>query len=144
MADVYDGFYKKLRSKIRDWLNNGGASSRWSEYIMLAPDLFHLLIKLTADPRTPIKEKAKLAALLFYFISPIDLIPEVIFGPVGFLDDLLISAWVLSGMINNTDPAIVRKYWAGDGDLLTVIHRLLALAECIPGRTLWNRLKRRF
>ncbi len=51
---------------------------------MFAPDLLHLLCKLTIDEDVPVKERAKLAAAIAYFISPIDLVPEAIVGIIGY------------------------------------------------------------
>ena len=28
--------------------------------------------------------------LLFYLLSPVDLLPEVVFGPLGYIDDVLV------------------------------------------------------
>lgn len=36
---------------------------------------------------------------LIYFISPIDIIPEIILGPIGFLDDAFMLIWAI-GNIN--------------------------------------------
>ena len=68
-------FYQLLRRKIKDWETKGGENYKWAEYILLAPDLFHLLCKLAVDKDVPKKEKAKLAGVIAYFISPIDVIP---------------------------------------------------------------------
>ena len=92
-------FYKKIRKKINDWLeSNTGKNKQWSEYILLAPDLFHLLTKLSIDKELPESKKVKLYAAIAYFISPIDLLPEAFFGPVGFLDDIALSAYVFGDL----------------------------------------------
>jgi len=70
-------FYQQLRADIRTWLETKtGRSSKWSEYLLVAPDLFHLLCKLALDKEVPAGEKAKLAGAIAYFVSPIDLLPE--------------------------------------------------------------------
>ena len=53
-------FYKKLRQKIKAWsISEEGKTFAWTNWILLGPDLFHLLIRLAADPNVPIGEKAK-------------------------------------------------------------------------------------
>ena len=139
------GFYNVLRSRINEWLKTGnGRKYRWGNILMLAPDLFHLAYKLSRDPNVPATEKAKMVAVLAYFISPIDLIPEAMFGPVGFIDDVILAVYALNTLINKTHPDSVRHYWAGDGDILELIQKILGIAERIVGRTIWNRLKRIF
>lgn len=137
-------FYKNLRWKIKDWLNKDGSNNKWAEYIMLAPDLFYLLYKLILDREVLIADKAKLVAAIAYFISPIDLVPEALLGPAGYIDDIAVVAYVLNSIINNTDPEIVRKHWVGEGDVLEVIQRILAVANKMIGSGLWNKIKARF
>lgn len=135
-------FYQKLRVKIKKWLDSkNGAHNRWAEYILLAPDIFHLLYKLTLDKDVYVADKAKLAAAIAYFISPIDLMPEALLGPAGYVDDLALAAYVLNGIINNTDPEVVRRNWAGDGDVLEVIQSILRVADKMVGSGLWKKLK---
>ena len=136
-------FYQKLRGKLKTWSQREeNQSTRWAEWLLLAPDLFHLLVRLAADPDVPIKEKAKLAAVTAYFISPIDLMPELILGPTGFLDDIVLTAYALNAIINNVDPKILIKHWAGDDDILEVIQNILRLADKMVGSGLFKKLKR--
>jgi uncharacterized membrane protein YkvA (DUF1232 family) len=111
---------------------------------MFGPDLFHLLCKLSLDDEVPIKEKAKLAGAIAYFVSPVDLLPEIITGPLGYLDDIAVAAYVLNGIINNTDKALVEKHWAGDGDVLHVIRQIIKGADEMLGSGLWAKLKKKF
>jgi len=137
----YD-FYQKLRWKIKAWSEKERKSYRWAKWVLLAPDLFHLLIRLTADPEVPMKEKAKLAAVMAYFISPLDLLPELVLGPAGFLDDVVLTAYALNAIFNNVDTAVVQKHWAGEGDVLEVVQKILELADRVLGSGLFRRLKR--
>jgi uncharacterized membrane protein YkvA (DUF1232 family) len=141
MGDQRDDFYQDFRRRIRDWLGRDGRSSKWSEYVMFAPDLLHLLCKLTMDPDIPMREKAKVAASVAYFISPFDLIPEAIAGPGGYVDDIALSAYVLNSIVNTLDQQVVTRHWVGDGDLLQVIQQMLKVADDMVGSGLWRRLK---
>jgi len=140
MEDQSGDFYQTLRKRISDWLEREGGTHKWAEYILLAPDLFHLLCKLTLDPEVPVKEKAKLAATIAYFVSPLDLLPEVIMGPAGYVDDVALSAYVLNSLLNTTDAKVVKKHWAGDRDVLEVIQQVLKVADDMVGSGVWRRL----
>lgn len=140
-----EDFYQSFREKMRGWLaTEEGKTNKFGEYLMFAPDLFHLLCKLSLDDEVPVKEKAKLAGAIAYFVSPIDLLPEVITGPLGYLDDIAVAAYVLNGIINNTDKALVQKHWAGDGDVLAVIQQIIKGADEMLGSGLWAKLKKKF
>jgi uncharacterized membrane protein YkvA (DUF1232 family) len=134
-------FYQTLRSKIKEWETKEGANHKWAEYILLAPDFFHLLCKLAIDKEVPAKEKAMLAGALAYFVSPIDLIPEAIIGPAGYVDDIALAAFVLNSIITNSGEAIVLKHWAGEEDLLDLIKRILKVADEMVGSGLWRKAK---
>lgn len=136
-----EDFYQSFRKKIREWLKADGKSSKWAEYLIFAPDLFHVLCKLSIDNDVPVKEKAKLAAAIAYFVSPLDLVPEAIVGPIGYVDDIALAAYVLNSIINNSDPAIVRRHWAGDIDVLELIQQILHVADEMVGSGLWHKLK---
>ena len=137
-------FYKRIRKKVNDWLEtNAGNNKQWSEYILLAPDLFHLLTKLSLDKEIPESKKVKLLAVIAYFISPIDLLPEALLGPIGFLDDIALSAYVLNDIINNVDPKIVTRNWAGDKDILVLVKTILANASNFLGSKILRKIKNR-
>lgn len=137
-------FYQNLRAKIKDWLSKDGSSNKWAEYILLAPDLFHLLCKLTMDKDVLVSDKAKLAGAIAYFVSPLDIVPEALLGPAGYVDDIALAAYVLNSIINNTDPLVVKKHWAGEGDVLEVIKSILKVVDQMVGAGLWNKLRKKF
>ncbi|MEA4925311.1 MAG: YkvA family protein [Syntrophomonadaceae bacterium] len=143
--DQEQDFYQKLRVRFKEWMaTDEGQTSKWAEYLMFAPDLFHLLCKLAIDDNVAAADKAKLAGAVVYFLSPLDFLPEVLLGPLGFADDVVLAAWVLNNMVNRIDQDIVRSHWAGDEDVLQVIQRIIAAADQMLGSGLWNKIKHKF
>ncbi len=135
-------FYQNMRKKIKNWLKSkNGSQNKWAEYILLAPDFFHLLCKLVIDKDVLVSDKAKLMGAIAYFISPIEIIPEALVGPVGYVDDLALAAYVLNSIIKNTDPEVVKKNWAGERDVLEAIQSILSVADQMVGSNLWKKLK---
>ena len=98
------------------------------------PDLVRLIARLVADPVLPRAAKVALAAAMVYLASPIDLIPD--FVPfVGYLDDLLVAALVVDGLLNWVDRGLVLRYWPGTPDSLERISRAARmLAVWVPRR----------
>ncbi len=145
MNDRQSDFYQKIRKDVKHWLNdNLDKENKWADYILAAPDFFHLLCKLTADSEIPSNKKLKLLAAIAYFISPIDLLPEAFLGPVGYLDDIAVAAYILNELINEVDSQIVRKHWAGEQDVLDLIKTILVNADEMIGSKMWKRIKKRF
>ncbi|NWF88438.1 MAG: DUF1232 domain-containing protein [Ignavibacteriaceae bacterium] len=138
-------FYQKLRSDIKIWLENGkNSNTKWADFLLLAPDLFHLLTKLTIDPEVPASKKVKIAGIIAYFISPLDFLPEILLGPIGYLDDIAITAYVLNDLINDVDPKIIQRNWAGERDILVLIKTIIANANSMIGSGLWKKLIKTF
>jgi uncharacterized membrane protein YkvA (DUF1232 family) len=143
MDDMKNDFYQNLRAKLRAWSQtDAGRKHKYVEYIVLAPDLFHLLCRLALDKDVQTADKAKLAAAIAYFVSPIDLLPEALLGPLGFVDDIALAVYVLNAILNNTDPEVIRRHWAGDGDILELIQNILKKADEMIGSGLWAKLKK--
>ncbi|MCK5857077.1 MAG: DUF1232 domain-containing protein [Bacteroidales bacterium] len=137
-------FYQKLRTIIRKWENKReGRKSKWLEYILLAPDLFHLLTKLVMDKAVSIEFKGKISLVILYFISPIDLIPEAFIGPGGYIDDIVLAAYMVNLMVNQISPEIIHKHWAGEGNILQIIQNIVKDAQKMVGRGIWSKLRRK-
>ena len=63
-------------------------------------------------------------AAVAYVLSPIDVMPELIFGPFGLIDDLLVVAAALSRLMDRVHPDLLRHHWPGQGDALEAILRV--------------------
>ena len=137
-------FYKILRQKIEEWLaSDEGQNFRWTKYLSAAPDLLHLMCKLVIHNDVSNKDKAMLGAAIAYFISPLDLIPEGMVGPAGYIDDIALAAHVLNHMIKN-NPEIVKQEWAGNEDILELVSNILEVADEMIGTGLWAKIKNMF
>jgi len=114
---------------------------RFREILLTGPDLLHLAICLLSDPEVPVKFKVKLGAAVAYFIFPLDFMPEILLGPIGYADDIAILAWVLNGMLNRIHPDIILRYWAGESNVLVTVQRITASADRLIGGGLFRRIK---
>ena len=89
------------------------AALRFRDLALFLPRLARMIASLMADRTVPKAAKIALAAVAVYLASPIDLIPD--FLPViGYLDDVLLVAVVMDGLLTYVDRALLLKYWPGD------------------------------
>jgi len=131
-------FYRRLRDRVKRWARKRKISGKRLEYLLAAPDLFVLLSRLTVDKRVPTQTKAKVAAGLAYFLTPLDMIPDFL-GPPGFLDDVVVAAWILNTVVvqlNELDPAIIEEHWEGEEDVLIQVTWIVERAEEVLGKGL--------
>jgi uncharacterized membrane protein YkvA (DUF1232 family) len=98
------------------------------------PDVVRTIVRLAADPVLPTAAKVAIAAAVLYLVSPVDLIPDFI-PFLGALDDVLVAAIVVDGILNVVDRALVLKYWPGSPQSLErVAGAARVLAAWVPRR----------
>ena len=119
--------YDRLRERISQ--PAPGARSGVRDYLLLLPDLTILLLRLLGDRRVPILQKSVAVAGVAYVLSPIDLVPALLFGPIGLVDDLFVVAACLSRLLNHVHPDVVRVHWSGQGDALESIQNVTSWFE---------------
>jgi uncharacterized membrane protein YkvA (DUF1232 family) len=104
------------------------------DLLLALPRLARMLISLAADRDVPTAAKVVLAAMAVYLVSPIDLIPDFI-PWLGYLDDVVLAAVVVDGVLNYVDRPLLLRYWPGSADSLDRIAAVARrLARWVPNR----------
>ena len=94
--------FLNIINRLLDWFKNvfvrfrkAGFGVFFIKNLFVLPDFF-------TDKEWSIFSKMKVVftclATLFYFMSSIDFMPEVLFGGFGFIDDLLVLIWAIGSM----------------------------------------------
>jgi uncharacterized membrane protein YkvA (DUF1232 family) len=98
----------------------------------LVPYCAILFKRLLADPRVPSRWKVASAFALVYLAVPFDLVPDFI--PVaGQLDDAILVALVLRGLLRSAGPRLLREHWPGPTALLVPIERFAGTPPAVRG-----------
>lgn len=138
-----DRFYDRMRRLISDYVERRGPKlGKTKEYLLLAPDVFILMFRLFRDDRVAAQDKAILGTGLAYFVFPLDVMPEGIIGPIGYLDDLVFAAYILNRMLLHTDEEILREHWSGQQDVLAMIRQVLKVGDSLVNKKFVNRIKK--
>ena len=137
-------FYDRLRDKILHSVEKRGGklSENALKALLLVPDVFILLVRLTLDKNVPSSTRAMVGGALAYFILPADLLPEMILGGAGFLDDLILATAVLSQAFGGELEPYARRHWSGPEDLRVVLRDLSQTAQSLLGQNLYDRLRK--
>jgi len=138
-------FYDRLRTRIAGAIERRGGKlgNRAASALLLVPDVFFLLLRLSLDREVPRATRAVLASTLAYFVLPLDLLPEGVIGPVGFLDDLVLALMALSQAFGKDLDPYAEKYWNGSEPLRRVMSDILVSADSLLGNNLYERLRTR-
>lgn len=137
-------FYDRLRSRITWQLEKrGGTVGRKSaDLLLLAPDIFILLVRLSLDRTVPKATRRMLVGALAYFMMPMDALPEAVLGVGGFLDDVVLASLVLAQAFGEDLEPYAARYWNGPDKLRVVLRDISQTARSLLGRNLFGRLER--
>lgn len=135
-------FYDRIRERIRGFLEERAHLDKSAAYLLLVPDVFILMWRLVNDARVNAKNKLLLGSGLAYFFFPLDIMPEGLIGPAGFLDDLVLAIFMLNKILSDTDASVLRQHWSGSEDVLKVITKVLNAADTLVGKEMLGKLKK--
>ena len=113
------------------------------EYLMLLPDLFHLLCKLMNDKDVPKGSKRIVGIAVAYLASPINLVPNLVPG-LGLIDDVAICVYALNKIIQTTDKEVINRHWCGRGKLFNIVDDFLEKANDLVGSEMLKKIKNMF
>ena len=137
-------FYDRLRERTTHAAEakTGRPGRAVVEILLLAPDLFVLLLRLSLDKQVPFATRRLFIGALAYFVTPVDLLPEAFLGPGGLLEDVVLAAAVLSVALGPTLEPLAEKYWNGSQKLRVVLRDVSEGAHHLLGENLYRRLQR--
>lgn len=88
MEAAFKDFYDTLCENLETY------SGEYESFIDYGPDLFKLLCNLlNCDVDHSLK--LPICGAIAYYVTPEDVIPENIYGPYGYIDDIYLSSYVL-------------------------------------------------
>ncbi len=136
-------FYDRLRERIASYVDrhSGRLGAKTADALLLVPDLFMLLLRLTLDKDVPKSTRTLLGGALAYFVLPADLLPEMIVGPTGYLDDLILGIVVLAHAFGDDLEPYAAKYWSGSRSLRVVLKDLLSTTDALLSTDVYNGLR---
>ena len=106
---------KRLRKKMK-------------ELLLFIPNIVRLLISLLRDNRVSSYDKAIIAGVILYIISPLDIIPDFI-PFIGQVDDAYLGAIAILRLLNRADRGVVLEHWKGSIDIKELVSSIALIAE---------------
>lgn len=115
-----------MEDKFKDYCyvlkeNLNSFKGKYDEFIDYSPEIFNLLTKLLGLEEIKEPERLKISAAIAYFVVPADIIPENIYGPYGYVDDIFISTFVLKEIADIVGYDRLQELWAGDGNIKEIV-----------------------
>jgi len=138
-------FSVKIANDINVWeKENKTAKQYWKVYLINSSEIFNFLQSLSSLDKLARKEKLLLTSVITYFVNPLDFLPELFLGALGYLDDVVAGALVLNQILHKLPTDFVDNNWKGKIKLIPLIANILNNAEHIVDKLIYNKLKKFF
>ncbi|MCX6679761.1 MAG: DUF1232 domain-containing protein [Methanothrix sp.] len=103
-----------------------GYDGEFSQLIHQAPALYKMMTRLLDDRALPRSMSPLVIAAIAYFILPEDIIPEEKYGPIGYVDDIYLCAFVANEVAKESaSPDILARNWEGKVPVATLVKEIL-------------------
>lgn len=112
--------FKDFYDVIRENLDNYDGD--YEDFINYGPDLFKLLIDVLNEKKVNATIRLKISAAIAYYVAPFDIIPETIYGPDGYIDDIFVCLYVLKEIEEEMGSDFLEELWECDTDLQVVLN----------------------
>lgn len=114
MKDNLKNFYDTLIENLDAY--NG----EYDSFIDFGPSLFKLLCDIL-EQDIPKDLRKDISGAIAYYVIPMDVIPEQLYGPHGYIDDVYITVYVLKRVANECGYDFIQKIWDKEEDVKNVI-----------------------
>ena len=116
MENEFKDFYDVLSDNLESY------QGEYASFIDHGPYLFKLLTEVLNDSKVNQDLRLKISAAIAYYVVPMDVIPEQVYGPYGYIDDIFITVYVMKKIEDILGYEFLEYYWEGTGELETVVN----------------------
>ena len=109
--DFYDTLIENLE----------GYEGEYAYFINCGPNLFNLLCDLLSQEEIDRLMRLEISAAIAYYVAPDDIIPEEIYGPYGYIDDIFVSVYVLRKVAKEFGYDFLQNLWKHETDVKEVM-----------------------
>lgn len=128
-CEVEDVNFKDFYDVIRENLDS--FDGNYDAFIDYGPDLFKLLTEILNEKTIDSKTRLKVCAAIAYYVAPFDIIPETIYGPQGYIDDIFVCTFVLKEIESERGITFLENIWEGKDDLNYVLEEAYSKSKIV-------------
>lgn len=127
METNFKDYYDVLKENLESY------EGEYDKIVDYSPKLFKLLTDILNEKVIDSESRLKISAAIGYFVAPFDIIPEQIYGPDGYIDDIYICAYVIKEIGDELGYEFLENLWESEDDLKQVIEECYSKSEGILG-----------
>jgi len=127
-------FYKDYHAELTNIVNThveqyNSDRNSWDPYYSQLPNLFLFCYQFAVSPGISEKVLKKLYVAIRYLISPLDFMPELVYGIDGFKEDLYLIALTLHDLNGQIPQEIIDHYWLLDHSIESFTDEVITLSK---------------
>ncbi len=115
MTEEFKEFYDALKDNLDSY--NG----EYASFIDYGPSLYKLLSNLLMEEDLSREMKLNISAAIAYYVVPRDVIPEDVYGPYGYIDDIYLCVFVLNKLAKEYGYDMLQDSWDTDDNIKDIL-----------------------
>ena len=115
MENNFKDFYDTLIDNLNSY------EEEYDSFIDYGPELYKLLCSCLDFKEMSSDLRLSISAAIAYYVVPMDVIPETIYGPYGYIDDIYITVFVLRKIAHEFGYDFLQELWKDDEDVEKII-----------------------
>lgn len=115
MTEEFKEFYDALKDNLDSY--NG----EYSSFIDYGPSLYKLLSNLLMEEDLSREMKLNISAAIAYYVVPRDVIPEDVYGPYGYIDDIYLCVFVLNKIAEEYGYDMLQDSWDTEDNIKDIL-----------------------
>lgn len=110
----FKDFYDVLCENLESY------QGEYASFIDYGPKLFKLLTDVLEKEEVNSEYRLEISAAIAYYVVPMDVIPEQIYGPYGYIDDIFITVYVIKKLADEFGYEFLEEVWGEEQNLESV------------------------
>jgi DNA helicase-2/ATP-dependent DNA helicase PcrA len=129
MKSHFQQYYRELKEFVDSCQNQKGlVLESWDSYFNQLPELYQFCYNIATSGKIDNNTLKRLYTTIEYLISPLDYMPELIYGPEGFNEDIYFIALTLKDVCLKIPEELIDQYWKFDIDITAYADNVFLLA----------------
>lgn len=111
--------FKDFSDTLRE--NLASFDGEYAPFIDCGPNLFTLLCDVLDKKVLSRESRLEINSAIAYYVIPNDVIPEEIYGPYGYIDDIFVATYVLKRIADEHGYEFLQESWKPKNNVKDVI-----------------------
>lgn len=130
MKAYFEDYYHELKQFVDSSREQENLiSESWFPYFTELPELYKFCYHVSVSGEIDDDSLIHLYNAIEYLISPVDFMPELIYGPDGFNEDMYFIALTLNDIRHKIPNELIEQYWKFEEDIETYAAKIIVTAR---------------